>query len=146
MKISTKTRYGTRFLLHLALHGGLAPVPLSEIAKEQEISWKYLWNIASVLKSVGIVKTTVGAGGGFILAVPPSRITLHDVFAAFDGKVNLVHCVHNAAACKRSPGCAARDAWRAINAGMEKSMKAVTIADIMREHKLKTRKAKNTPR
>lgn len=146
MKISTKTRYGTRFLLHLALHGGSTPVPLSEIAKEQEISWKYLWNIASALKSAGIVKTTVGAGGGFILAVPPSRITLHDVFAAFDGKVNLVHCVHNAAACRRSPSCAARDAWRAINAGLEKSMKAVTIADIMREHKLKTRKAKNTPR
>ena len=145
MKISTKTRYGTRFLLHLALHGSSTPVPLSDIAKEQEISWKYLWNIASVLKSAGIVKSTVGAGGGFILAVPPSRITLHDVFAAFDGKVNLVHCIHNAAVCRRSPGCAARDAWRAINAGMEKSMKAVTIADIMREHKIKTR-AKNNSR
>jgi Rrf2 family protein len=145
MKISTKTRYGTRFLLHLALHGGSAPVPLSEIAKEQEISLKYLWNIASVLKSAGIVKTTVGAGGGFVLAVPPYRISLHDVFAAFDGKVSLVHCVHNAAACRRSPGCAARDAWRAINAGLEKSMMSVTIADIMRGHKRKSR-AKNNSR
>jgi len=142
MKISTKTRYGTRFLLHLALHGTSSPVPLSDIAKEQEISLKYLWNIASVLKSAGIVRTTVGAGGGFILAIPPARITLHDVFAAFDGNVTLVHCVNNAGSCRRSPGCAARDAWRDINATLEKSMKAVTIADIMRRHMRKAVSAK----
>jgi len=115
---------------------------LSDIAKEQEISLKYLWNIASVLKSAGIVKTTVGAGGGFILAMPPSRITLHDVFAAFDGNITLVHCVNNSASCRRSPGCASRDAWRDINATLEKSMRAVTIADIMRRHIRKTVKAK----
>lgn len=142
MKISTRTRYGTRFLLHLALRGASSPVPLSDIAKEQEISQKYLWNIASVLKSAGLVKTTVGAGGGFVLAVPPARITLHDVFAAFDGDVTLVHCVRNAAGCRRSPGCAARDAWSGVNAALVKAMKAVTIADIMKQHKLKARKIK----
>jgi len=141
MKISTKTRYGTRFLLQLALHGSATPLPLSDIAKEQDISWKYLWNIAAVLKSAGMVKTTVGAGGGFVLAVPPARITLRDVFAAFEGNINLVPCVNNAAACRRSPACAARDAWRGINAAMERSMKSVTIADIMRRHKLGTGKA-----
>ena len=142
MKISTKTRYGTRFLLHLALHEASSPVPLSDIAKEQDISLKYLWNIASVLKSAGIVRTTVGAGGGFKLAIPPARITLHDVFAAFDGDVTLVHCVNNAASCRRSPGCASRDVWRDINATLEKSMKAVTIADIMRRHRRKSVSAK----
>ena len=132
MRISTRTRYGTRFLLHLAIHGGPAPVPLSSIAKKQEISFKYLSNIASVLKSAGIVKTTVGAGGGFILALPPERITIYDVFAAFDGALTLVHCVRNAAACRRSAGCVARDVWHEVNYSMEKSMRSVTIADMMR--------------
>lgn len=142
MKISTKTRYGTRFLLHLALHGAASPVPLSDIAKEQEISQKYLWNIASVLKAAGIVKTTVGAGGGFVLALPPARITLYDVFSAFEGGVTLVRCVKNAKACRRSPDCAARGVWQDINAGMEKSLKAVTIADIMKRRLGRTGRAK----
>ena len=133
MKISTRTRYGTRFLLHLALHSGPAPVPLSDIAKSQQISAKYLWNIASVLKSAGIVKTSVGAGGGFVLAVPPGRITLYDVLSAFDGDLKLVHCVRDAAACKRAPGCAARGVWRDVNASLEKSLRSVTIADMMRK-------------
>lgn len=137
MKISTKTRYGTRFLLHLALHGKTGPVALSDISKDQEISFKYLWHIASVLKSAGIVKTTVGAGGGFMLTIPPKRITLADIFAAFEGKVNLVHCVRNSAACKRAPGCVARDVWREINDSLEKSLKSVTIADLVQKHSAK---------
>ena len=134
MKISTRTRYGTRFLLQLALQGGTAPVPLSEIAKKQEISLKYLWNIASVLKSAGIVKATIGAGGGFSLAMPPARITLYDVFSAFDGELKLVHCTRNAAACRRAPGCVARDVWCEVNASLEKSMRSVTIAAMARRH------------
>lgn len=123
--------------MHLALHGTAAPVPLSEIAKEQEISLKYLWNIASVLKTAGFVRTVVGAGGGFILTKTPGRITLHDVFAAFNGDVALVHCVHNANACNRAPACAARDVWSEINGVMEKAMKAVSLADLVRRQNSK---------
>lgn len=132
MKISTRTRYGARFLLHLALRGGAAPVPLSEIAREQEISLKYLWSIAAALKAAGIVRTSVGAGGGFKLAVPPARITLHDVFTVFDGPVKLVHCVADASACRRAEDCVTRDVWRLAGSAMENSLKSVTIADLAR--------------
>ncbi|MCM2267838.1 MAG: Rrf2 family transcriptional regulator [Elusimicrobiales bacterium] len=137
MKISTKTRYGTRFLLHLAQHGTSAPITLSGIAKAQEISFKYLWNIASVLKSAGIVKTVVGAGGGFKLAKSPEQITLYDVFSAFDGELKLVHCIRNAAACRRSPTCTARDVWSEMNASLEKSLRSVTIAEMVRRDSAK---------
>jgi len=146
MKISTKTRYGTRFLLHLALNNGAAPVPISEIARRQGISRRYLGNIAAALKSAGIVKTAVGAGGGFMLALPPGRITLADVFAAFEGGLELVHCVHNSAACKRAPDCVARDIWRDVNASLEKSMKSVTITDMARKHHAKGAAQKHTGR
>lgn len=139
MKISTRTRYGARFLLHLALHGGSSPVPLSEVAKEQGISLKYLWNIASALKTAGIVRTSVGAGGGFRLAVSPARITLHDVFTVFDGPVKLVHCVADAAACGRAPDCVTRDVWRLAGTAMENSLKSVTIADLARRQTAKQR-------
>lgn len=128
MKISTRTRYGARFLLHLARHAGGGAVPLSEVAKQQQISWKYLGSIASRLRSAGLVRTSLGAGGGFSLALAPGRITLLDVFTAFDGPVNLVRCVRDASACGRADGCAARSAWSGVNAAMESALRAVTIA------------------
>ena len=139
MKISTRTRYGARFLLQLALRGGSSPVPLSDIARDQEISLKYLGSIASALKKAGIVRTLVGAGGGFLLALPPARITLYDVFKVFDGPVKLVRCVADAAACGRSADCVTRDVWRVANSALENSLKAVTIADLARRHALKKR-------
>lgn len=139
MKISTRTRYGARFLLHLALHKGNSPVPLSEVAKEQGISLKYLWSLASALKAAGIVRTAVGAGGGFRLAVPQARITLHDVFKIFDGPVKLVHCVGDDSACGRAAGCVTRDVWRLAGSALEKSLKSVTIADLARRKAAKKR-------
>lgn len=139
MKISTRTRYGARFLLHLARHGGTSPVPLSAVAKEQGISLKYLWSIASALKAAGIVRTSVGAGGGFCLAVPPARLTLHHVFTVFDGPVKLVHCVGDASACGRAADCVTRDVWRLAGAAMENSLKSVTIADLALRQTAKAR-------
>ncbi|MHB0995244.1 MAG: RrF2 family transcriptional regulator [Elusimicrobiales bacterium] len=140
MKISTRTRYGARFLLQLVLRGGGPPVPLSDIARDQQISLKYLGSIASALKKAGIVRTSVGAGGGFRLALPPDRITLHDVFEVFDGPVKLVRCVNDAAACGRSADCVTREAWRLASTAMTNSLKSVTIADLARRHGEKERK------
>lgn len=139
MKISTRTRYGARFLLQLALRGGSGPVPLSDIARDQQISLKYLWSIASALKKAGMVRTSVGAGGGFRLAVPPARITLHDVFKVFDGPVKLVRCVNDAAACGRSADCVTRDIWRLASTAMANSLRSVTIAGLARRHAAKKR-------
>jgi Rrf2 family protein len=140
MKISTKTRYGTRLLLDLALHGDEGAVPLSAVAKRQEISEKYLWQLASALKSAGMVATTVGSGGGYRLAVPPGKITLLDVFSAFDGPVKLVHCVRDGESCLRSTDCITREAWRGLNRALEAEMKKTTIADLLKKARSRSSK------
>lgn len=139
MKISTRTRYAARFLLQLALDGSGAPVPLADIAREQQISLKYLGSIASALKKAGIVRTSVGAGGGFRLALPPAGITLHDVYRVFDGPVKLVRCVNDAGECGRAADCVTRDAWRLANAALANSLKSVTIAGLARRQAAKKR-------
>ena len=51
MKLSTRTRYATRAVLELAEHFGKGPLQTRTIAKNQEISIKYLEQIMSALKS-----------------------------------------------------------------------------------------------
>jgi DNA-binding IscR family transcriptional regulator len=42
MKLSTRSRYGTRLLVDLARHDDQAPIQIGEISKRQGISVKYL--------------------------------------------------------------------------------------------------------
>ena len=45
MKLSTKTRYGTRILIELALQADQGPIQVSNIASKQKIPVKYLEQI-----------------------------------------------------------------------------------------------------
>ena len=56
MKLSTRSRYGTRMILDLAQHYDNAPVNLGEIAKRQNISLKYLEQIIRPLKKSNYIK------------------------------------------------------------------------------------------
>ena len=49
MKISTKGRYGIRLMLSLALHYDKGTLALKSIAREQDISEKYLEQIINPL-------------------------------------------------------------------------------------------------
>ncbi len=53
MKLSTKTRYGTRMILEMAQHYGQGAIQLGEIANRQDISLKYPEQIIDYLTSDG---------------------------------------------------------------------------------------------
>lgn len=57
MKLSTRTRYGIRAILELAENYGKGPLQLRIIARDQEVSVKYLEQLMAVLKSAGIVRS-----------------------------------------------------------------------------------------
>ena len=79
MKISTKGRYGVRFLIDVAEQGKDTLTSLSEISRRQNISSAYLGQIAVSLKRAGYIHSVKGSNGGFVLAKPPSEIQLYAV-------------------------------------------------------------------
>ena len=56
MKLSTRSRYGTRLMLDMAQHYGQGPIQLGEMAKRQDVSVKYLEQIIIPLKKAGYIK------------------------------------------------------------------------------------------
>ena len=57
--ISTKSKYGIRALLYMALQGNEEKISIKEIAEKENISGRYLEQIFSTLKQGGIVKSLV---------------------------------------------------------------------------------------
>lgn len=90
MKISTKGRYGVRFLIDIAEQGPDTLTTLSEISLRQEISAAYLGQIAISLKRAGFIRSIKGSSGGFVLAKLPSEIQLHDVLSTLEGDLTIV--------------------------------------------------------
>ncbi|MDD5218288.1 MAG: Rrf2 family transcriptional regulator [Candidatus Omnitrophica bacterium] len=75
MRISARSDYACRALLELALHWpNKAPMQIGDIAKRGNIPTKYLVHILIHLKQMGLVKSTRGKEGGYILSKSPGEI------------------------------------------------------------------------
>lgn len=86
MKISAKAEYACLAMLALARRRVEdPPARIREIAEEEEIPERYLVQILLQLKGAGLVASTRGASGGYRLARPARRISIHEVLAAIDG-------------------------------------------------------------
>ncbi len=132
MKLSTRSRYGVRLMLELALSESREPVYLKDIARNEEISEKYLSLIIIPIKSAGLVRSTRGAHGGYTLAKPPSEITLREVVELLEGDTCLVDCVKNSSACPRAGTCASRDLWSMVSEKIARTLDAITLEDLAR--------------
>jgi Rrf2 family protein len=141
MKISTKGRYGLRALIDLSLHekNGL-PVLLSDIAKRQGISDKYLEQIATQLHRAGIVKTVRGRKGGYLLNKAEKEIKVSDVIEVLEGPICVVDCVAEPGNCSRSALCSTRDIWTLLSHKIEEVLSSYTLADLAKLQEEKTGK------
>jgi Rrf2 family protein len=137
MKISTRGRYGVRLMLELAAHYGMGSVLLKNIAEQQHISEKYLWQLINPLKSAGLVRSIRGAKGGYVLAKPPADITMKDIMGVLEGSLCLVDCVDNPAACDRSRSCVTRDLWGEASQIFTSKLESVTLADMLEKQRMK---------
>jgi len=131
MKLSTRSRYGTRMLLDMAQHYNQGPVQLGDIAKRQNISVKYLEQIIIPLKKAHYVESVRGPKGGHLLAKPPEQITVAEIVALLEEGISLVECTERAEICERSPSCPTRLIWQEAARAMFDRLKAITLADLV---------------
>lgn len=130
MKFNTKIRYGLRTMIELAVTGSDNGILQKNIAKNQEISEKYLDHIIASLKVSGLIKNVKGKKSGYKLAKEPHEIPVIDIFSAFEQNISGPDCVHNKDVCKRSEKCSARIFWGNLNSTMVDYLKSVTLKDI----------------
>lgn len=135
MKLSTRTRYGVRAILELAMSGNKGPLQLKIIAQRQDLSVKYLEQLMVVLKAAGFVRSVRGSKGGYMLAKAPDQIELIDVLHCLEGTVATVECVENKDYCVRAADCAARDIWVKVQKAIEDVLKSMTLQDLVNRGK-----------
>lgn len=142
MKISTKGRYGVRAMIDLAESSKKGkPVFLSDVAKRQGVSEKYLEHIFSMLNKAGLIKAHRGCKGGYVISRDAKTITLYEIITALEGPSNLVECVDDLKACPRTGTCAARDIWIMLGNKVEEFLKGHTLASLVQMQNEKNQKS-----
>ncbi len=82
-----------------------------DIAKNQNISLKYLDPIISALKLKNLIANSKGKGSGYILTRPTEDISMFDIYTAFE-QISIIECINNCGFCERSAHeCKAKNYW-----------------------------------
>lgn len=139
MKVSKRTEYGLRAIVSLAEHGGLtSPVPLREIASQEDIPEAFLDQIFSSLRREGVLSSVRGASGGYQLARPPEAIRMGQIVRVLEGSMSPIGCVGDELMapgdfCNRASHCHTRSVWLKLYDSIEKALDGITLADVMME-------------
>ena len=131
MKLSTRSRYGTRMMIDLAEHFDEGPVHIGDISKRQDISVKYLEQLIIPLKKGEFIKSIRGPKGGHMLAKSPEKITIGEIVRLLEGGFALTGCVGNPDECQRSSGCPTRSVWEEATKAMYDKLNSVTLKEMI---------------
>ena len=131
MKLSTRSRYGVRLMLDLALHEAEGPVRLGSVAQRQGIGIKYLEQIIIDLKWADYVKTVRGPKGGHMLTRPPEEITVGEIVELLEGGLKLVRCTLYPEECVRSGHCVTRILWMEATEAIRERLHGITFRELM---------------
>lgn len=131
MKTSSRARYSLHLVIDIAQHQGADPVSLREVALRQNISLKYLEQLAKVLTSEGYLRSVRGAMGGYLLSRPASEITAGDIMRAAEGGLLAMACVDSGAdACPRQMLCGTSQFWMGLRDTIDNYVDAITISEL----------------
>jgi Rrf2 family iron-sulfur cluster assembly transcriptional regulator len=139
MKVSTRGDYACRALLSLALHGLERPTSVKEIAERTDLPQPYLEQILLAAKGAGLVRSKRGVGGGYVLARPPSEITLAQILGAVDGPLATPVDEHDH--CEGH--CILQEVWVGVSEEMRELLEGFTLADLVERTRVGHRIAAN---
>ncbi len=112
------------------------PMSVPQIAAAERIPNPFLEQILVKLRRKGLVNSIRGKKGGYVLAVPPSQITILDVIEAVEGKYGLARCLvpGGEKGCSvPATDCVLRGVWKRLQARIKEILDEITIESIMRE-------------
>ena len=128
--ISTRSRYGLRFLVELAQRVNEGTVDLKSIAEHQEIPETYLAKLVVPLRNAGIIRSARGAKGGYELARRASEVSVQEVVEVLEGRLSLLECTDHPESCARSADCPTLPVWTGLERAVRDYLQGVTVSDV----------------
>jgi Rrf2 family protein len=134
VRITTWAEYGLICALHLAKRAGEGPITGREIAARERLPADYVEQILLRLRRAGLVNSTRGARGGYMLARAPDEISVREVIAASELGTFDLHCVTHPVEeerCAESQSCSIRPVWMMLQRKIDDVLESVHLGDLL---------------
>lgn len=136
MKLSTKSTYGLRAMLNVAVNESPQAVSTADIAKKEGIPVAYLEQLLNRLRRNGLIESIRGPKGGYVLSKRASDITVADIVRTLEGSIYPVDCATRGSdgeACKNGRSCAPKLVWHKLAKAINDCLESVTLEDLCDE-------------
>jgi len=135
--LRNKTKYALKALQVLAKEYGQGPVLISEIARRERISPKFLELILLELKNQGILQSKKGKGGGYFLARAPQAVSIGQVVRVMEGRLAPLPCVSRTsymrcAESRDERSCGIRIVMKDVRDATAKILDSTSLADMLK--------------
>ena len=129
LRISKLTDYATVIL------GRLAAEPARRFTAGQLALATHLTapTVSKLLKQLhrrGLVNSTRGLHGGYLLARPPIEINAAQILDALEGPVALTECASSDSHCCIESSCLVGRAWQRVNLAIRRSLQEITLLEL----------------
>ncbi|NLY36283.1 MAG: Rrf2 family transcriptional regulator [Tissierellia bacterium] len=133
MNLTTKGRYGLAAMCELASKNNSDPLSISQIAKNLNLSQRYLEQIFRQLKANDLVDSSRGVKGGYFLTKKPEEITAGEILEALEGKIVSTGCMGKNCTdvCDDPKTCLTRPLWNRIEEDVMHIINSTTLQDLV---------------
>ncbi|AGH97862.1 SUF system Fe-S cluster assembly regulator [Micavibrio aeruginosavorus] len=131
IRLSRFTDYAVLMLAELA-RDEAARASAADLATRTNLAEPTVAKILKILNRAGLVVSTRGATGGYMIARPAHAMTVADIITAVEGPVAITACADgHDDDCSLSGICAMNGRWGEVNAAVRGALESVTLADMM---------------
>lgn len=148
MKISSQDEYGLRILLRIAKADAEIGLSIPQLSELEGMSVPYVGKLTRNMRLAGLIQSTRGHKGGYILAKAVEEITINEVLTALGGKLfDTDFCGSHAGTvgklCTNSVDCSVRSLWKMVQFTLDNLLEKVTLADLMSTESESNQQLKN---
>ena len=137
MKLTAKGRYAVMAVADMAaqtsIDGNAVRSSLVDISRRQGISLSFLEQLFGKLRRAGLVESSRGANGGYVLAVSAPELTLDRIIFAVDEDIKAHGCTPEAkiACTGKTDKCLTHNLWGALEDHIEQFLASITVQDVV---------------
>ena len=133
LRLSKKADYALMAMKHLAQTQTGTSTSAREIAESYDIPIELMAKVLQKLVRKGLLVSTQGTRGGYLLQERPASISVADVIQAIDGPLTVTACSTENSDCDQYNKCNIRDPLWRIRTRILDTLGMVSLAEIATE-------------
>jgi FeS assembly SUF system regulator len=129
LRISKLTDYATVILARLAAQPERR-CTAGQLASQTHLAAPTVSKLLKQLQRRGLVNSTRGLHGGYLLARPAIEINAAQILDALEGPMALTECASSESHCCIESSCLVGRAWQRVNLAIRRSLQEITLLEL----------------